>query len=402
MRYFIILFFLALIACNTTTDNKEVDSDGKNSSFYIPGFQKVGELRLDNQSLGGLNFEVSSCTFDSETGEGSVAFLSPGSANHFLIKVFDLETGALQKEIPIEMEGPNGVGTEISKITLINQDSIFVYNQWLGIYNLVNGNGEVLNKIKVAEVDAYEKGYFSPSSREAYHRDFFIDGKLYIPGTIPWATRSKISKQLLIIDILDGSQDFQINRPPIYENTMLGITPFYILSLAYNPFNKSLLLNFPVVNEIWDYSIQTGEINKIPAYSDLVGEFKPLGMELNEKLYSGADFNQHGYNQNSFRCVFFDPSNSFIYRLGVVFPPDNNIEDPYSKAKYSILVMNEKKEIIDDILLDTYPRTFAISFTGLKGLYVFNPELSYENEDVVVFDIISFMEGAKAALYKAR
>lgn len=350
----------------------------------------MGELKLDNESLGGLNFEVTSCSFDPKTGAGSVAFLSMGSANHFLIKVFDLESGAVQREIPIEMEGPNGVGTEVTKITLINEDSLLVYNKWLGTYTLVNGNGKVLNKTKIVESGAYESGYFSPSSREAYHRDYMVGNKLYIPGVIPWATRSKVSEQLLIVDVFEGSQDFQIKRPEIYETMFVGITPFYILSLAFNPFSKSLLLNFPVLNEIWDYDIQTGEINKIPAYSDLVGDFKPLGRELNEELYSGDDFNQHGYTQNYFLGIFFDPSNSFIYRLGVIFPPDNNIEDPYSKAKYSILVLNEKKEIIDDILLDSYPRTFALSFTGLKGLYVYNPELSEENEDVVVFDIISY------------
>lgn len=385
MRYIILFFLLPIIACNTTPDKTEAVSD----YVSIPGFKKVGELKLDNQSLGGLNFEVTSCTFDPKTGAGSVAFLSMGSANHFLIKVFDLENGALQREIPIEMEGPNGVGTEVTKITLINEDSLLVYNQWLGFYTLVNGNGEVLNKIQVAEIDAYENGYFSPSSREAHHRDVFTEGKLYIPGAIPWATRAKVSEQLLILDILNGSQDFSIKRPEIYETAILGITTFYILSLAYNPFTKSLLLNFPALNEIWDYSLKTEEINITPAFSELVGEFKPLSSVLKKNI-SGIEYRQHGYTQNYFSGIFFDPSNSFIYRLGVIFPSDNNIEDPYSKAKYSILVLNEKKEIIDDILLDSYPRTLAISFTGLKGLYVYNPELSEENEDVVVFDIISY------------
>ncbi len=386
MRYIILLFFLPIIACNTTLDNKELT----NNSYSIPGFKKVGELRLDNQSLGGLNFMISSCTFDPKTGAGSVAFLSMGSANHFLIKVFDLESGAVQREIPIEMEGPNGVGTEITKLTLANRDSVILFNQWTGAYTLHNENGILLKKLIIAERASTETGNVGVSSLLPNHRDLFIDGMLYVPGLLPWATRSKMSEQLLVLDLFNGSQQAKVKRPELYETSMVGGINLYHLALANDPYSPILVLDFPILDQLWLYNIETEEITLVPASSKHVGEFKPLGYELNEDAYTPEDYYAHGYSQNSYFAVYFDPANSHIYRLGRIFPPGNTIQNGYSKAKYSILVLNEKKEIIDDILLDSFPRTFGLSFTGLKGLYVFNPELSEENEDVVVFDIISY------------
>ena len=104
-----IVLSLLIFSCAQETTTIEDQSNKE--------FQKVDSLIITFDEIGAVDFLALGSYYD-ENG-GAVA-IHRTSVDRSYIDIYDIESGELLNKIPIEYEGPDGVGNEISKIHMLS------------------------------------------------------------------------------------------------------------------------------------------------------------------------------------------------------------------------------------------------------------------------------------------
>lgn len=242
--------------------------------------------------------------------------LNPGVAE---LEIIDLEEMAYQESIPLEKEGPEGIGTHVSDFAISDQgDFIF-----LGYQSFVKAN---------ADLELYESFKFQPEKLKGDS----LEGKegidfgaiASLDGDFLFATYSDqefggVIKGLAIVDL----QTMNLKKIPIPE---LESLEEYHISMYRdgNPYmsliervwlkeiNGKLIVSHTAKNEAFIYDLQADSLSTKAFHSSLTADSKkgsyPKRVESNEEMQDAQIEKSKEVNFSEF---IFDDKHSKIWRV---------------------------------------------------------------------------------------
>jgi len=370
-----IVLSLFIYSC---AQEKAIIEDQSNNEF-----QKVDSLVLEIDEIGTVDHSTIASYYDDDGG--AVAIIRTTIDRRY-IDIFHVETGELLNRIPIEYEGPDGVGSEISNMVIYDPNSIYLFNQWTGLLTHHGVDGKIMNRYKINFNEQGGRGYLSPGSL-SFQNYIVHNNNIYIPGWLPWANEAKSTEQIGVVNLKTNEVSTFFSRPEQYESYMWGIGYLYYLYMDFNSRTQELILSFPIENDLITYNLENGKTNRIKATTKFFDEVKPFGSDF--EIIDRKAFEEHGYNTGSYSGVIFDPSNNYTYRFAV----SAEVRKGFQENVYgdlSIIVLDENYTLVNEVPLKRKDLDLRMEFTSNKGWYVLNSKATNEKEGQLVFDIYSY------------
>jgi hypothetical protein len=370
-----IVLSLLIFSCTQEKANIEGQSDKE--------FQKVDSLVLEFDEIGSVDLLVLGSYYD-ENG-GAVALLRTTLERRY-IDIFDTQSGKLLNKIPIEYDGPDGVGGEISNMVISEPNSIYLFNQWTGLLTHHDIEGKIINKYKINFNEQGGRGYLSPGS---YSLQNYIshNNKIYFPGWLPWAHQSKSTEQIGVVNLKTNEVSTTFSRPEQYEKYMWGVGTLYDLYMDFNSKSEELILNFPIENDLILLNPENGKNRRVKANSQHFSEIKPFSSDFN-----GTNSNlmiEHGNTSGFYGGAIFDPSNNYLYRIA--YSPFSNLDGSIrNKRDLTLIIIDDSLEIVNEIPFNQNELDMRMEFTSNKGWNILNSRATNEKEGQLVFDIYSY------------
>ncbi len=150
-----IAIVLSLLIFSCTQEKANIE-DQSNKDF-----KKIDSLIINIDEIGTVDHTTIASYYDDDGG--AVAIIRTTVDKRY-IDIFDVETGKFLNRIPIEYEGPDGVGSEISNMVISEPNSVYLFNQWTGLLTHHDIDGKIINKYKINFNEQGGRGYLIPGS----------------------------------------------------------------------------------------------------------------------------------------------------------------------------------------------------------------------------------------------
>lgn len=295
---------------------------------------------------------------------------------------FDLENDSLVASLKIKNCG--GLN-DFSGFTVLNQDSILIYNYARGALYLLNGQSKVLNEFpvnKFRESVSPEALVSSPV--------LFTDGIVILSG-VPISSKSRLGEDdnvSLSVNIADGTITPGARFSNEYSEGFFG-------GVYYNFINHCLdndgriVFSFPASNYIYRYNNKLEFIDSLYMGSRYTGEIEcaPDPTILNMRDKDGRI--QYFLSQDSYGSIKYDKYRNVYYRVAE-HPLSGWTGGKFSKP-FSLIAMKPDGEIISEtpIISDKESLLRFSLFVTREGLII--PQTT-NNENIIRFRLFKLHE----------
>lgn len=295
---------------------------------------------------------------------------------------FDLENDSLVASLKIKNCG--GLN-DFSGFTVLNQDSILIYNYARGVLYLLNGQSKVLNEFpvnKFRESVSPEALVSSPV--------LFTDGIVILSG-VPISSKSRLGEDdnvSLSVNIADGTITPGARFSNEYSEGFFG-------GVYYNFINHCLdndgriVFSFPASNYIYRYNNKLEFIDSLYMGSRYTGEIEcaPDPTILNMRDKDGRI--QYFLSQDSYGSIKYDKYRNVYYRVAE-HPLSGWTGGKFSKP-FSLIAMKPDGEIISEtpIISDKESLLRFSLFVTHEGLII--PQTT-NNENIIRFRLFKLHE----------
>lgn len=304
------------------------------------------------------------------------------------IQFYDLEADTLSFEIPLEMEGPDGVG-RIRGVYIKSIDSIYVLNSMAYKVFHVNSKGKVLRTYSWINNKEQSKtvsmaGIYTASPA------IYKDGKLNmfaVPETGPVKketfTEGKVNLQL---DIESGLVNYNYNYPKLYTEGNYG--NFYInISRTLSPQN-SIVYSFGADPFLHETNYGGRDISYY-AGSNFFEAPKPY-KDVNKR-------DENSIESTKFTGIMYDKFREVYYRIatgGIPLINNQNEKNSFYDKPISIITLSKDFKVLGETLLPEKKHDYRCWFVAENGLYISNsnPKNPDLQEDKLSFTIYRFKE----------
>lgn len=295
---------------------------------------------------------------------------------------FDLENDSLVASLKIKNCG--GLN-DFSGFTVLNQDSILIYNYARGALYLLNGQSKVLNEFpvnKFRESVSPEALVSSPV--------LFTDGIVILSG-VPISSKSRLGEDdnvSLSVNIADGTITPGARFSNEYSEGFFG-------GVYYNFINHCLdndgriVFSFPASNYIYRYNNKLEFIDSLYMGSRYTGEIEcapdPTILNMGDK--DGRI--QYFLSQDSYGSIKYDKYRNVYYRVAE-HPLSGWTGGKFSKP-FSLIAMKPDGEIISEtpIISDKESLLRFSLFVTREGLII--PQTT-NNENIIRFRLFKLHE----------
>lgn len=319
------------------------------------------------------------------------------NVNNHSVDAYHLDSGKVIHRFAIPQDGPYAINN-IQGIYFHNSDSIFLFpRMMLSNLALTDADGNFFDsfRVKIGIEDQTDMMINHASVPAA--PTLLIEDNLYF-------THISLGSAMTNFNFFDQiSPEFRVNlqTDSLFWDTGLTFPKSYLENYWPNSFilhskvenkNNELVYSWNAIDSLFVMDLETGGMEKKLAKSQWIKPFdftsEPITKENDRKIPV-----TYGHY---FRLIF-DPYRELYYRF-VWIPRDPIPQELFSansiyKNKFSIMVLDEDLELLEEKVLEPEIYQPYLAFVGKKGLYlprtnVFNPEIS-ENEikmDVFVFN----------------
>lgn len=366
---FNLLLLTILIACTHNTSNKTFNHI-KNYTFYS-GFNS------GNMQTKKINKKEYICYGDLKTRKKIAIHSLDNSEKYF-----------------VDVSAINTLGEQAIAYAVNNFDSIYLLSKYSNFIFLIDSSGTIKNKYNFNKNPLINAQFeLSPiSSPFLYNKSTFILSLNFKPNNshrfdtpsdyIKYYSDCKKSYQLCKISNLNkDTLDLQFGTKNLYAN-----------------FTKSTDLTI----EGNHYSQVNNMIIFTSAYSDSLYLIDPITLSLKEKIKITSDYsqayispisiadsfnnskllNQNFKSNGQIRDIVYDKSKQ-LYYCSISHKP-KSIETPWSDPiPWSIIVLNEEFNKIDEIKMDEKKYTYSIMMCS-QGLLVSNYSETKEEDDFFI------------------
>ncbi len=341
--------------------------------FYISCSVNEGLIIAEEAEL---IFPIDSSTLNSSSTiqyfkDGEIEYLGYLNEYQNQIQIYDLNDRTLKFKIPLKHEGKNSV-PQIGGFFIVSLDSIILTPYSVPKYYIINENSEIID---ILDFEIEESGVQSTSyvvNTRISTPIAFNGDKMYL-GQYPlgtWTNMSKLelSKSKICLEYnftLDSARFLPMGFPLEYLES--GATDFFY-SKAIN--NELTIYSFPQDHNI--YITSNHENYRISsAKSQYIKEFLPLP----DNPYSAPDAITNYLASNpKYTNIAYDPYRNVYYRFVFHGHELKSGENPKqlirNKKEVSVILLNDKFEILTELMLEEGVYNVDNFFISEKGLYI--------------------------------
>lgn len=360
-KYLAIISFVLLYSCQSTS------SDTTNSTLGLDNvpLELAGTWQMDIDSLTAK--DAIKYQYYWEADREYFVML-----NHLepSIQIYGLESSQMIEKIPLENDGPNGIGN-LSYIThasffVESLNSFWIYNYAGSQFFNLNRNGEITRKILPEELFD-----FVP---EGYHKNnlWVKDGYLYAIGNVIYKAHGSLSgdsdsnppvKTLMIYDLDKDSAQFTFPHPEVFRGRSLSASDI-VYYLDFDTSKGKYLISFPSFSDVLLTS-DFQELESVPFSKNGVGD-----------LFSAyqSDFNNPTWylTTDRYQSVNYDPYRDWYIRVFKAAIPRSQYEEGdnvlSTKSRKYFLVYDSNFNPLFE--WDVTNLQYWDFFFGEKGIYV--------------------------------
>lgn len=386
INYVVIFFLLLFYSCSS----KKVDVNREQASFV-----SKAKLVESHDISFALNDEASLKTsfiqtVGNDAQDSMLIYLNNQKPS---IYFYDLKNQSLLKELTLEKEGPNAVGTP-SGLYFHTMDSIYVVSSSHYRITLVNGAGQALNSYRLIDGNKPNEstGMLRPFTISP---PYVVDGKMYLnvaPDRDVYDESYFAGKVNLVLDL--DSEDFKYfnHYPQEFAKGVWGVAAVNY-STAYNSASEEFIYSFSISDSVY---VQKVGDSKLQSYLAKTQQLKSI-QEPMDKPDNQHDL-EYALNATYYDGIVYDQYRDVYYRF--VRQPlklDDSVKPnfyDFHRKPISIIILDNEFQWLGETSLtnDTY-QSFMY-FVTQEGLFVSkgnpnNPEL---NEDHAAFTCFKLMD----------
>ncbi|MBD8489824.1 DUF4221 family protein [Echinicola sp. CAU 1574] len=327
-----------------------------------------------------LNAYPISHAFEEQGTPKLVGYNKPAHALDF----FDLEAEKAGEVVPLEKQGPNGIG-DIKSIYYHNQDSIFLYEQ--GKLQIVNLQGRLTQSVDLFElVDVKQYGmpvcnlFFKLNYQAENHALLFtlINRKNPIEGSLVVALDIK-NRQVAYLPI-SHTQVFKDRKGQVGYMRNIGFYGYWQGKILYNfQYASSLFLYDPNGPEplIQSSGVETAEGETVAMLEDKA---------------PGEAYDQHMLQSTWYFTAIPDPWRNLVYRLEWGAPNPKYAHPNNMEKSMTFSVYDEQLQYLYSYPLPDHTYELNNWFVNKNGLYLnaSHPKNTAYSEDFLEFDVLKF------------
>jgi hypothetical protein len=390
MKRLIYLFLFILISCDQKVEDIS-NYQEKNGRDYtkIFEFDIVKQLKFKLEPP--MRYSTNSISSSIIDGEEIISYLDSDNQS---ILTFSSKSGELLKNIPLEIEGPNGVGNigYISAHYYLNNDSIFLYNRQVSPLYLINSKGEIRRKYKVTDYSG-ASNFPVPNSSTMSPIHFWNNSLLFSCGIQNYEDDFTGYPSLLQLDLNDGEIDYLSTFPEIYSKAFWGAYFKYDPSIALNTRKKEVIISYPIDHNIHVFNLESGLVKQYYVGSEFFEEIPPYKNDPSfflKRNPSERDENEtnHAFSTSEYRGIIYDEWRELFYRVALIRPSIETVISGDRRFSFSIIIFNENYEKVGETKLPNDKYDPSSIFLTMDGLAIFRKDLYSDNEDVLAFDIL--------------
>jgi hypothetical protein len=340
------------------------------------------ELEIDsiNISVGSQQREFYGI-FSTLQKENSFLYIGWNKSTYSL-DIFDLNTNQFIESIPLEKEGPNGVGTP-EGIIWNSYNQIFIITD----YQIVELNleGEVTKKWRI---NAKDDSFYASNYFDSYDgRCFFFDNETqdFIIGVYNVAISATTAPQQYYATRVFGrlnyntaeAEVFNLTFPPAYQEAYLGFYENVNADYA----NGEIIASFPGTSDLLSYN-RDSKISKRAVIEPL--HTKSVVPPLGWHQTTAEDLKiRHYFENQNFSAVLFG-SKGNLYRVYYESMPESrkNFTKPFSSKGLYLTIVDREKGVYNDYLIPSRKCNAQFSFLMNGSLVI---PLFVQNEGELKF-----------------
>ncbi|MDR1371803.1 MAG: DUF4221 domain-containing protein [Dysgonamonadaceae bacterium] len=360
------IIFVLLVSC-THHNNKTQDRKGR--SIYTMRQVEYKRFPLDENTTQNTNY-TQMCIIN---GKVCFSLFNPAKYN---ILVYDFDAETLIDSIQLFKEGPDNVGNAAQGFLICSIDSIYVYDQWLGMIYQVNHKGNVVKKIDIGKkivqsnIDCTIAPVIFPQTNSPID---IVNGNLILQGmsgNIRDCERPVCTTTLLynfkndVVSLINPYPEIYGEHKNIREKW--GTFSYRQTHYTLDKKRTKMIVDFPADDCIIIYDLKTGGYERIFAGYSVKDVIKVADIKTR------ASIDEQYYGQTQYVGIYYDEYNDLYYRL-VLHPLNDydlsNRETLAKKASVIILDSNFRKVGEYDVPERLQGR-YAKTFVSKDGLHI--------------------------------
>lgn len=303
--------------------------------------------------------------------------------------IFDIEKQHLFKSVPLYEEGPNGIAV-ISGGWPLDMNHFLVTTRSPYCY-MVDDAGSIIKRIKIWNYDKAEKGkmfenyctsiFYSYYSSPAIIKDsllFFDQADVGYPRKPEeWKNISMFAYANLNSGEIAKTE---LKYPSIFSGEEVMAAKSYDSEFSYAYTGKDVAMSFYQYDSIFVSS----DFKHLRAYNAKSRYFPSIRPQLCNVYKDLLVWLQEVYLKPRYHHLLYDKYRNVFYRFALQpyqFPKGKLPTGDASGLEFSVIILNNKYEIIGETRFPGNTYHYRMCFVGKKGLY-----LSLNNQENPCFD----------------
>jgi outer membrane protein assembly factor BamB len=371
---FFLISFVSILSCNPLSEKKR--------SLNIVKTNKFLELKLDdstpNISDGMVYFDdLNQFLFNLNWSENS-------------IQIYDVNNKEKTKDLKFNYEGPDGV-LDVFGIYVHNLDSVFLFNQLINQFTIIDTSGNIKSKVKYEIPDNYSPAFV--------HNSYFLSPPIIVGenlivkthhyGAIREMSNDELKNQNLLysINMKTGKNKFLGIKYP--EDYLLGGKKVYEPSIAFRDGRF-------VISYFGDHRIfYVDDLDKEVESKEMKSEFILNQLPFIPEDGTGNEARNYLYESPRYETLFYDKYRDLFLRFVFhEFKLDSNIPKfdlRNHSGPFSIQFIDSDLNLMDEMKFEENIYNPYNFFITREGLYISinHPLNPSSKEDFLSFELFS-------------
>lgn len=286
-------------------------------------------------------------------------------------------------------EGLHGVG-KISAHYVHSLDSIYLFRYDGSQLYLTSSNQKIKNKFSLLNTSNPSMPPFPGSTRPIIK----LENKIFITA---WGDQKEYyknssyeSNKFIELNVLDSTLSYFLGYPAIYNEGVWGIQ-FHVFYHDFNETNNSLIISYPIDNNIYKVDLATKQQVSFYAGSTYFKEVAPLSNARRVTNINPLEEVKNQLLQSWYGAVKYDEYRNVYYRIVHHPIEETDFQEAHPiRSKFqpqSIIILNKYMEKIGEVMLPKFQYFTSNLLITERGLYI--EKLDFENEDLLSYDLFT-------------
>ena len=386
MRNLYIFIIVLLIGCFISCQNSPKES----SATYDIGLVESKKIVLPVDEN---TYYLSKSMFQFEENDKEYLMFGNLEKRQHELLIYDIEGQNLQRRIPLDKEGPNGIPAICGCIPFGDSSNFLISQHNAGRATIADGEGNVLRRYNMKKTTSknglwadcrfglsyFHTPSFTKDSIVYFSNGFFLRKRL---NREDWKTIPMFNS----LNLKNGHVGtLSINYPDIFEDDVkVPAGGGYNFTYDYNYKQERLVCSLTGYDSI----MVTDDLKQVRWYNGKSRYLKSIRPRVYEA--DGLNWLREATENPAYHNIMYDKYRDVYYRIAEFpyeFKPNESAFDDPKGREFSIIIFDKDLNIIGETKFPGNKYFYKMSFVGRDGLYISenneaNPEF---DEDKLVF-----------------